>query len=72
MNHVKIPKTFLDFSLSLKLSVIDVTKHSHIVDMDNNKKMTAYPNKNTTLVEKEATSSASEFLTAMDFIHIRL
>ena len=50
MNHVKIPKTFLDFSLSLKLSVIDVTKHSHIIDMDKNKKMTADPNKNTTLV----------------------
>ena len=69
---MKIPKTVLDFSLSLKLSVIDVTKHSHIIDIDKNKKMIADPNKNTKLVEKEATSSASEVLTAMDFIHIRL
>ena len=63
----KFLKRFLNLSLSLKISGIDVTTNRHLIDTDNKNMTTADPNKNTILANKEATSSASEDLAAMVF-----
>ena len=63
----QIYKKFLDLSFPLKLSGIDVTAHSHLIDTEKKKLMKSDPNKNTTAEKEQATSSASDDLTPMGF-----
>ena len=63
----QIPKTFLDLSLTLKLSGIDVKTYSHKIYIENKNLMTENTNIKKTLLNKEVTSSYSEALTAIVF-----
>ena len=61
----KLMKHFLDLSLYLKLSGIDVINHSHLTDMEYKNLVKLDPNNSTTLAKKEAASSSSEALRSM-------
>ena len=58
-------KRFLDLSSSFKISGIDMTTQSHLIDMECKKLIKADPNKSTELAKKEATSLSSEALTSI-------
>ena len=61
-------KRFLYLSSSLNISGIDVTVHSHLIDIEYKKLIKADANKSTSLAKKETASSSSEALTSMGFL----
>ena len=65
-------KRFLDLSSPLKLSGIDVTTHSHLIDMECKNMIKADPKKSTALANKKAASSSSEALTSMFFCPVKI